>query len=53
MRRLEPGEDPGQRAPEHHGVQVHAVPAAGAGGAIDAQHALEELGPGGPADGAA
>ena len=30
-RRLEPGEDPGQRAPEHHGVQVHAVPAAGAG----------------------
>ncbi len=34
MRRLEPGEDPGQRAPEHHGVQVHAAAAAGAGGAI-------------------
>ena len=53
MRRLEPGEDAGERAPEHHGVQVDAAAAAGAGGAIDAQHALEELGPGGPATGAA
>jgi hypothetical protein len=34
VRRLEPGEDPGKRTPEHHGVQVHAAAAAGAGGAI-------------------